>query len=726
MKKAIIYLMMSIVLLAILSCSKSNPVSLPQLNHNAISFHEDKLPLSGEEFTYRQEVEINGEKSGNSYAYKVSTVSGNPPAGYAVDAEGWLLFDSVNAGNIWTSKPKLGFEFDSVNGKVQDLIKHIEVKIKTPNNEINQYSSAFKSSRIIGSMIYVNFAQGAQVGTGVQFELSEVIGDIFVEGLYAGHFMYRLNIVDANLNAITEGQWYSSLEMADIRKVKLNGFSTPALVANAEGQYTQFETYVVTRHGIEEAQTSSVYFRAVSGYLPKAMIYPQTLAGLGQYHYSITGIYEGNAADLIPSNSEQKSRNLWFSQNQYMAINSPDFKLHVRWGYRGQYGIITQTSWMPTDNPWDSEINMCISDNGQYYGSRIVAFDLRLNGQPFPIQPEFFNPQIVTHADNSQWLRIPNHDDANRHTILQNLSSGTHTMEVCVVDLQGLHDATPVSISINLSPYVPFANRSGVLIVDDSASHTTFSPEDYVDTFYNSVVPTTWGPVDSFDVSENGIGSISPSMLMNYKAVLWHSDNPSSSSNLPVAIDALDIYTGNAGNLIISGTHHLLGVFSSLLNSVPSFYTNRLGLTSNSQYGYLATAIQTNTFMQKAIGLGNLNDIHVRYYDEADPGNYPETGFNSIVNARKGIGTLTYFNPDSGLNFLYGFGCKPVTYPTFPPTQAQYDLYSDTYLAYKHTSGASSVVIFGFPLSYMRQSEVASALQTIFAGILNNSYAGGK
>jgi hypothetical protein len=97
--------------------------------------------------------------------------------------------------------------------------------------------------------------------------------------------------------------------------------------------------------------------------------------------------------------------------------------------------------------------------------------------------------------------------------------------------------------------------------------------------------------------------------------------------------------------------------------------------------------------------------------------------FNPMVNVRQGFSSLTLFDPSLNLDWLYAFGCKPVDHPTFPPTQEQYDLYSSKYVTYKYENNGSSVVVFGFPLSYMEQTPVANSLNTLFDDILGNSVA---
>jgi hypothetical protein len=386
----------------LLSCGKSP--TAPQIPLDEISFSEDKLPLEGSEFLYRQSIAVNSQKdSENLFAYRLTTLVGQLPEGMAADDAGWLYHRVPGSDNniplsepgahrsIWTSKRILSLDFTSQDGKIGNLVTKAEVRIKSPGGSITQRKAAFRSNRLISSRISVPFDNGAQVGTGIAFQLSEVIGDIYVEGLYASHFMFRLNTLDSSLNVVSQGEWFSSMDYADLRKISLNSYTSPAILPNAQGQFTQFESYVVSRQGIVEAEHRTVYFRSQTGYRPKAIIYQNTVVGLGQYHYSTVRPYE---EDMIPQIGTRYNLNPWGygTDSDWEVINSNDFQLHLRWGYNGQYGTTaSQGPFMQvTNNPFDREINTCLDVGGYDYGSKVVAFDLRLNGASVPrSQPVF-------------------------------------------------------------------------------------------------------------------------------------------------------------------------------------------------------------------------------------------------------------------------------------------------------------------------------------------------
>ena len=693
--------------LFLFSCGKHDLLRPDLPLETGLRFTEEKLPLDAGEYIYRQTCEVENDKSETlRFAYKITTLKAEPLPGFTIDAEGWLIFAGSE---IWTAKSQLSFDFLSQEGKIQDLITGVQVKIKHADGFIEELASCFKSSRLIGSLIEVPFSNGAEVSAGVEFIMRESIGDIYVDGMYAHHFMYRLNTLNEALEVIQPGSWYSSIDRPDIRIAQLSPQSSPALAFNAPGTFTQFESYVVSRGGIEQAEPVSVYFRVQEGKQPVALIYPQTFVGLGQYHYRIFRDGFLDPQNLIPTNGDKHSCELWASDSQqwsHEGIYSEDFKLHLRWGYKGQYGYLGHTgNWGYTNNPQDPELNHVLNPDGTNYHSKITAFWLRLDENPFPVQTQFFSSEPVTAADGTLWLRVANFNDNSRHTILPNLGSGQHIIELKVEDLQGTLSDT-VQMKFNLASYKAPLQRSGILVINGGPNTPQFS----VDDFYSSVTPTVWGAVDQLDLYEMAYPmKISPVKLQNYRAVLLHSDNSGYGMSIQYQVDAFDIYLGNQGNLIWSGTNQMSNSLHELYQYSSDFLISRFGINNPDAVSYLFNG----NFFINAIGLQGLDDIPLNL----------NTPFDAIVEARQGLAWVTMFDPSLNLNWLYAFGCKPVNHPTYPPSQEQYDLYSSKYVAYKYENNGSHVVLFGFPLSYMEEAPVANALNVLLGDILGNSVA---
>ncbi|MBP7309784.1 MAG: hypothetical protein KA984_00670, partial [Candidatus Cloacimonetes bacterium] len=585
------------------------------------------------------------------------------------------------------------------------------------NGDIGEVSLPFRSSRIIGSRIAVNFNPGQNTSCGLEFSLHEEIGDVFVDGMYAHHFMYRLNILNNALDVVSYGSWHSSLSMADMRRVILNAVSTPALTPTPPNQYTQFESYVVSRSGIEEATRHSVHFRAQDGFIPQALIYSQTAAALGEKHFSIVDDDLMYQNELIPRSGTNRNRRLWQGDNGLEAIWSPDLKLHLQWGYFGQYGNTTASGIaVITNNPWDPELNICadVQTHNDYY-SRVEYFDLRWDNAPFPSQSYFVNPRVVTHQDGSTWLRIKNYNQQSRHHTFSGLLSGTHQLKVCAVDLQNVI-SDPAILQIDLLPYKPYDQRSGLLIVDDSANNAS-SPDAIVDNFYNAVIPANFGPVQSIDISslDPDDSPLSPIMMQNYLGIIWHTDSPNVNPKLSSYADALNIYLGNSGHLVLSGTHKLAGVFDAW-DASPVFLQSNFGITGEDNYGTLSASLVQNTYFIKAEGTSYLPDLDLEI----------ENAINPIIEIKEGLSSVTYFNPGMQTENLYQFGCKPVTAGQDPPTQDEYDFYSSKYVGYLHCRADAEIAVFGFPLSYMEQQDVASAMQSLLLQMIGIIDKGGR
>jgi hypothetical protein len=117
-----------------------------------------------------------------------------------------------------------------------------------------------------------------------------------------------------------------------------------------------------------------------------------------------------------------------------------------------------------------------------------------------------------------------------------------------------------------------------------------------------------------------------------------------------------------------------------------------------------------NPFFVEALGLHGLEDIPLNL---SDP-------FNTIVGSRQGLSSVTYFDASLNLDWLYAFGCKSPESPNYPPQQSDYDLYSSKYVGFRHSNNGGTVVVFGFPLSYMDQAATAQGLQAILNDLLAN------
>lgn len=690
-----------------LSCQRHNPLAPALQEESILIFNEEQIPLTGEDFIYRQAFEIQGETDPEAlYACRLSSLHEMPDI--ACDEEGWMLFSS---GSIWSGQKHLSFDFSSQNGKISNCITGVELKMKSPNGSIKTLSFPFKSRLFLRTHLIHNFAEGSSVPLGLEIGLRENLEDIFADGMYASHFMYRLNTIDQDLNPLQQGEWYSSLDMPDIRLITINGHHQPFLIPNAPNTYTQFQAYVVSRSGMEQSEPSSVYFKAVAGNKPVALIYPETILGLGHYHYSLKE-YEHPENNGIPRQGDRYNAclNLW--ENQYHAINSPDFKLHLRWGYNGQYGALGTNGVIYTNNPYDDEVGITLNANGQPYPSPIEAFWLQAGTMAFPSQPQFISTSLVsTPGVPGMWLRVKNVNDKSRHAILSHLPNGTHTIRLMVEDLQGeLSDVK--EITINLHPYKTPEMRNGTLILDDSRFYSNMNNR--IDQFYDYLVPVNMRPVQQIDFQGTSLNIVPPAaFLQDFKCVILHADNPNYQARLHSLADALEVYLGNGGNLIFSTTSTLNNVLANVEQDYPGFLANRLGLADINQVSALSATYNVRPYFIEAQAVGDLPDLPLEITNP----------LMSVIANLQGLGPVTLFSPALNLTWLYQFGCKSVEHPVSPPSQEEYELYSSKYVAYRHQQSGSKVYVFGFPLSFMQEGAVQQTMQIVFNDIQGDKVA---
>lgn len=81
--------------------------------------------------------------------------------------------------------------------------------------------------------------------------------------------------------------------------------------------------------------------------------------------------------------------------------------------------------------------------------------------------------------------------------------------------------------------------------------------------------------------------------------------------------------------------------------------------------------------------------------------------------------TPTYANGETA-EILYRMGVKPTDYPTYPPTQAQYDQYNNKPIALRQVNQISNTVsnhcyLLGFPLSYMQTDDAKALMNQVLA-----------
>ena len=236
--------MNKILLLALLvvisSCSFQNPTeeSSNPSTEVFILNGETIEQSSANDLIYQQQLIIDLENL-EEYRLRIHTFSGDATTEWETNAEGWYLID----GNCWLQSPQLDFSFIMEDGKVNDAIEYIEIEYR--DKEQQEGSMQVSDRRLIGTYILAP-ATGLVIGNCYQFKLTEAISNLIIDGLYAHHFMYRLNVTDLDGIVQTTGDWYNSITQQDIRILNMSTNNEPYLTALSDEELYQLEVYVVT------------------------------------------------------------------------------------------------------------------------------------------------------------------------------------------------------------------------------------------------------------------------------------------------------------------------------------------------------------------------------------------------------------------------------------------------------------------------------------------------
>ncbi|MGC9337629.1 MAG: hypothetical protein ACP5EQ_05990, partial [Candidatus Cloacimonadia bacterium] len=319
------------------------------------------------------------------------------------------------------------------------------------------------------------------------------------------------------------------------------------------------------------------------------------------------------------------------------ALWSNDIEIHLRWEYFGEYmpkaeaGVLSRTYKGYTFH-YDENLPTLFSiEEGlqlpagycQYY-CEVEYMDIQLDSTVTNLPPL---SGIIIEDEFGEWMRVPITQD--QRCKLFGLSPGTHTFRVRAVDFQGAVDPTPATLEFNLVQMED--TKNGVLVIDDTPNSDTFSPEEEVDLFYQELFSNLQPPVydieDFVDISKlnrygDGIGhqkqpSFAPSDLINYKLIIWHSNNPQKGydegCHFTNHYNILSLYLESGGNILFTGGKNL----KDRTTEVKPFLKDYAGFSdvhytmNRSISDYL---MQADFVFSQAEGLENYNDINVNLH----------------------------------------------------------------------------------------------------------------
>ncbi|OQY39929.1 MAG: hypothetical protein B6226_00900 [Candidatus Cloacimonetes bacterium 4572_65] len=585
---------------------------------------------------------------------------------------------------------------------------------------------------------------GGRVGTGInlQFRLLSSDEPLAVNTPYYYDFKVLKKAYtedDENYSddqILTETDWISTKELPSFDTFMLTRSTTPSISTDFDSDEEEANqltyTEVIARcYNLAEVRSEpdTLRFAVKEGFHPETIIYSQKTYALGQYHYvdyadeSDPEVYPFQ--DMEDPTPDRYATTLFVdSTDVNTAINSNDLKIFTSWGYHGEYGQPPSGTgaYTITDNPHDKKINkLRDEDTGIDYYSEIVAYDIRLDGEAY----DFFALQdnIVLHEEEdgttTEWLRVYINSvwDIAQQLELANLPSGDHVLQISAYDLQDQYDPTPAELRFNISDYTPSEERSGILVID--ADIFTGTTDADIDQFYQNVTAdlgdvTFVNRVDIVDNSQfltsTSACVLSTSDLLKFKTIIYHDESPSASW-LQQDYDAINIFLAEGGNMIISASLNLMGMNQKLTNRNLRLFERYFGVTyANDAVDAIGTNQASDAFFIGATPEGTLPAINLEI----------EETFSPIVNLRKGLGAIAFFTEDGvnseadfDVSVAYRYNSKAIDHPSFPPSQEQFDAYNGVPVALKRETVDNKCYIFGFPLSFMVESEVKGLLEEI-------------
>lgn len=716
------------------------------------------------------------DKNGNPVAtpgyHYIDTAAELTPSNLLPIGTGWVIHylpgadqsipldDSGARRSIWTSQKYAVINFPSADAQGNPITNYSKFEVVAIDNRGAVTSQpAWRNFKTTSARPKCTISttkgnpDGKMVGAGMKLQFSMQDFDPFIPHL---PYKYEFQIMKTDTLGVvipgTQTEWFSTTEADNetgkINEYLLTRYTHPPLEYDYDTQtgaylnrLTRISARVTDMAGVVSIPDTNtvIEFKVKPGFKPKTVIYPTKTYALGNHHYEDYG--DDSTEEVLPSTSVQGSVRYATplfkdTQGRYTAVHSTNMKLWVRWGWWGEYANMAGETAVPTLDPYSKKVDVVLDRiSNENYFSEITHFDLRYDGAPY-IFPPYPNSNVGPDANGKYWLRVPVNSPLGQTIVLAggqlpvpaNSTPGEHTFEVRVVDLQGEVDPQPSEFKFYLCSYVEPNNRTGVLVIDDDVNQATQAPDEIVDAKYANMLAGYTGTVDVFtrppDPSQPGVPNpsednrgraIAYSDLQKYRLVIYHNDNSGDPGNLPNDVDAFTLYMLSGGNMVISHTHKMSEVLDNLskLGSRTTFL-HYIGLDGVPNLPYPNKPNPANWyFFQQAISsLSGYGDMNLQF------GTPP--AFNTIVNTRQGLPYVTYFPGDSFMgDTLYKFGCKPVDYAAFPPTQAQFNALNNQVVAYrKVSSNNSKAYVFGFPLSYMRDADTQAMMNKILSEVM--------
>ncbi|MDP8210145.1 MAG: hypothetical protein RAO94_01080 [Candidatus Stygibacter australis] len=735
--------MNKIILLALLvvisSCSFQNPTEENSNTSTGVFILNGETieQSSANDLIYRQQLIIDLDNL-EEYRLRIHTFSGNMAEEWETNAEGWYILD----GKCWLQSPQLDFNFVIEDGKVLDAIEYIEIEYRDKDQQ--EGSVQVSDRRLIGTNILAP-ATGLEIGNCYQFKLTEAVSSLLTDGMYAHHFMYRLNVTDLDGIVQTTGDWYNSITQRDIRILNLSADSEPSLAQLSDEELYQLEVYVVTRSGYADIDNPASVSFACTGEVnqPETIIYngrnPEEEASisyiyntcwvLGEYHYNLDKpdfleYYDGLPQETVNGEGHYATPLNIDLSGEYTLIGSDDLKVYLEWGYWGKYGLNQYINPEITNSPYDEEINLLTNPEGTTnYSANVEYYEIQLDG--LAPATDFYGS--AAEEVESGWLRIRALYPDCEKIRLENLPSGEHVFRVRAADNFGNVDAEPAEFALTIYEYIEPENRDDLLILDLDYD-SNFSPDVILDTIYLEAVGNYPGSITQIDLWEQSLSSqeiltnnsklnfedmlLARSDLLPYKWIIIHQDKRGAGIHHGLFNNLYDIHT-QGSNLIFSAGSDLRNLYNSALNHATAksvrVFEDYWGIELSEEEDNVECVSQsplTNPYFIGANPTGDMNFLGLML-----------PSWNDLVNITQGLGPCCIFNEEGiSSNIIYLYDCKPVDAETFPPSLEDYNYLNDKPVAINNVYNSSQSWIFGFSLPYIVPEDLQEMFDDIFTG----------
>ena len=661
-----------------------------------------------------------------------------------------------------------------------------EIKcIDDRGDESDIFSRYYKSTSKTPSILAVESTQGPidgkRIGTGVilKFRISDtdpLIGD------EPNYFEFKLSVKDNDGNVISEAdggyadEWYSTRFQDKVTEFLLIPEDAadpddpgPFIINNTldpnneeaflDSTYLTVKAYDLA--GIQ-SQEMTIKFAVKEGFYPGSLIYSgfdpngdgkpdftyNDIFALGKYHYSTRKAEFISTVDVpeeVTIDGYKYGLPLWYDRDSTLtAINSPDLKIYMHWGFQGEYGTIGQESDIVTNSPYNQRIGKVLDENTQkIYFSELKYFDLQLDGEPYHYAP--LAGVVDTYIDElGGWTRIPVGAEIDQNTILFELETGVHSFKVRAVDLSNIGDPTPAEMIFNIVDPIQKADKLNKILIIDDDKQGNSSTDELLDNLYLDALSDYTGTIDIYDLWDTSVSGqevqtynsllhfsqdiVCPIDLQEYELIIYHSDKAGGGTTFYKNNDCFKIFFELGGNIVASLGDAAYNAYNNCNNNSSNLLEDNFGIAmkiyaadpdmvikiTNSNY-----PVNGKPFLIQATAVAPLTaNLNLELS--------PDLIWDNLVNMGQGLGACSYFvedvfeeSPENPMITppvpIYTYGCKSVDAEFYPPTQEQFDLYNDKVIAIKHINKNSTNYMFGFALPYMQAEDIRAMFNEILS-----------